>query len=671
MSDLGLPRPGPQRIVTWRALLAGAVCSAFVSILAPYGAFRLQTSTMALDFSVPAAVFTMFLLALVVMLARAITGRSILSRNEMLVAYGMMAVACAICTMGLVGQLLPMIGAITYYASPDNKWGEYLIPYMKPWLFLPRTGEGALACKYMFEGLPANLTAAQLNDIAIALARPLLAWGVFIFALYATSICLMAIFRKQWVEDERIQFPLVQLPMELASQPQAQGERVPPFFKSPFLWIGFAVPFLLAAINGLASYYQVLQDVRPTLSWQVKALDGTWPVQFRISWQTLGLAYLLSADVSLCVWSLGLLGSFYKGVSSFIGFKSLEKLSGYGASTAPDLGHFGMGAMIALVLLRLWIGRRRIVEVLRKAVLLDRAVDDSREPMSYFAAFWGAVLGALVMLVWLILSGLSPLIALLILFAAFIGFIGLTRIIAESGVPVSIVPLISSDFVISGVGTSSLSRETMAAMPWTYVWNSDVRTFVMCSAAHGMRAVSPEAKDAAKRPTSTRGLFWAMMLAAVIAFGAASGITLYFMFDNGAVNLHNWFFVAGPQRPFAVITSLIREQPRAPDLRGWAATGVGAAVMCLFTAARHRFVWWPLNPIGLPIAVVSWTHVLWFSIFLSWLIKNRILKYGGPKLYLKLRPLFLGLVLGEYSAAAFWILIDGLNNNLRNAIFWI
>jgi len=626
---------------------------------------------MALDFSVPAAIFTMFLLALVVMLIRAVTGRSILSRSEMLVAYAMMAVSCAVCTMGLMGQLLPMIGAITYYASPDNKWNELLIPYMKEWIFLPRVGEGATACRYMFEGLPSNLTHAQLLGIAGAWARPLLSWGVFVFALYATSICVMAIFRKQWVEDERIQFPLVQLPLELASEPKRQGERVPPFFKNPLLWIGFAAPFLFAALNGLATHYPVMEGARPKLVWTARALGDMWSVQFRISWQTLGLAYLLSADVSLCVWLLGLLGSFYGGVSSFVGFKSIEKLSGYGASRAPDLGHFGMGAMIALVLLRLWIGRRRLAEVLRKALLIDSRVDDSREPMSYFTAFWGAALGVAVMFAWLMLSGMSAGIALLILFAAFVGFIGLTRVIAESGVPVSIVPLISSDFVVSGVGTSSIGRESMAALSWTYVWNSDVRTFVMCSAAHGMRAASPEAKEAASRPSSCRGLFGAMMLAALVAFVVAGALTMYFMYDNGATNLANWFFVAGPKRPFEVITGLIREQPRAADTRGWIATGVGAAAMCLFTAARHRFVWWPLNPIGLPIAVVSWTHAIWFSIFLSWLIKNRVLKYGGPKLYLRLRPLFLGLVLGEYSAAAFWIAVDGVTGTLGNAVFWI
>ena len=39
-----------------------------------------------------------------------------------------------------------------------------------------------------------------------------------------------------------------------------------------------------------------------------------------------------------------------------------------------------------------------------------------------------------------------------------------------------------------------------------------------------------------------------------------------------------------------------------------------------------------------------------FSIFLSWLVKFIILRYGGLKLYRKSIPLFLGFILGEFMA---------------------
>jgi len=654
----------PQRVVTGRALAAGSVGALIVALGAPYGCFKLRSSTLALDFSVPAAVFTMFLLALAVNLGRLVTRRSLLNRGEMLVAYSMMAVSCAICTMGLTGYLVPQLGALEYYATPENKWEQVLLPITPKWIMLSTEGVGADAIRYFFEGLPRGLASAQVRAIVLEWGKPLANWLVFLLALYGTSICLMAIFRKQWVDDERIVFPLVQLPMELAGEPESSKERVTPFLKNRLLWIGFVVPFVICCLNALDAYYPFMATLQPRQVWITRLLGRQWALEFRISWQGLGLAYLLSTDVSLCVWLFGLLGSFYTGLSKYVGFISAEKLSGYGASRSPDLAHFGMGALIALVVLRLWIGRRHLLAVARRALFRDSDVDDRNEPMSYRTAFWGVVAGLAVMTWWLCRSGFSLPIALLILGAAFVGFVGLTRIIAETGMPVSIVPLISSDFVVSGVGTSALSRSELAALPWTYVWDGDVRTFVMSSAAHGMRACS-------ERRRNYRGVFFAMMLAVVLAIVASVGITLYFAYSEGGINLHNWFFRNGPRRPYDIAGTLLRAEPESADARGWITTAIGAMVMVLFTMARHQFVWWPFNPVGLPIAVVGWTHKMWFSIFLAWLIKSRVLKYGGPKLYLRLRPLFLGLVLGQYTGAAVWIVIDGINGVTGNSVFWI
>jgi len=653
----------PQRVVTFRAVLAGAICAAFISFGDPYGAFKVKAATMTLDFSVPAAVFMMFMLCLVVNLVRVAWGVTLLNRGEMLVAYSMMAVACGICTMGLTGYLVPMLGTPVYYQSPENKWAALLLPHMPQWLMLSPAGEGQNAINYMYVGMPANVSAVQKWAMFVAWLKPLGYWTIFLLALYGGSICLMAMFRKQWVEDERIAFPLVQLPMELAAAPADAASRVTPILKNRLLWLGFAVPFIFCALKALPAYLPELQALKPKEVWIAKMLDEQWQLQFRLSWQTIGLAYLLSADVGLCVWLFGLLGSFYHGLSRFAGFQSIEKLGTYGAGPFPDLGHFGMGAMIVLVLIRLWTGRRHLAAVFRKAVLRDPAVDDKSEPMSYAHAFWGALVCFVVMTAWLCASGFSLPIALLVLFGAFVGFIGLSRIIAESGMPVSIVPLISSDFVVSAVGTSAIGREGLLAMSWTYVWNGDVRTFVMCSAAHGMRACS-------ERSRSYRGLFLAMMIAVVIALVVSIAATLSFAYDEGGVTMAGWFFSSGPKYPFDFVRGLI-EKPRTADARGWIATGVGAGAMLLMSMARRQFAWWPINPVGLPIAVVSWTQYLWFSVFLAWVLKSRFLKYGGPKLYLKLRPLFLGLVLGQYTGAAFWTIVDVITGMRENSTFWI
>jgi hypothetical protein len=46
------------------------------------------------------------------------------------------------------------------------------------------------------------------------------------------------------------------------------------------------------------------------------------------------------------------------------------------------------------------------------------------------------------------------------------------------------------------------------------------------------------------------------------------------------------------------------------------------------------------------------------SILIPLLLKAIILKYGGPLLYTRLRPFFLGLVLGAFGTAGIWLIID-------------
>jgi hypothetical protein len=50
--------------------------------------------------------------------------------------------------------------------------------------------------------------------------------------------------------------------------------------------------------------------------------------------------------------------------------------------------------------------------------------------------------------------------------------------------------------------------------------------------------------------------------------------------------------------------------------------------------------------------------VFWFPALVAWLLKSAITRYGGIKLYLKLRPFFLGLIFGEFFMAAVWSVLS-------------
>jgi hypothetical protein len=46
-----------------------------------------------------------------------------------------------------------------------------------------------------------------------------------------------------------------------------------------------------------------------------------------------------------------------------------------------------------------------------------------------------------------------------------------------------------------------------------------------------------------------------------------------------------------------------------------------------------------------------------------------ILKFGGPALYRKGRPLFIGLVVGQFVAMGFWVVVDYLTGMTDNVVY--
>ena len=98
-------------------------------------------------------------------------------------------------------------------------------------------------------------------------------------------------------------------------------------------------------------------------------------------------------------------------------------------------------------------------------------------------------------------------------------------------------------------------------------------------------------------------------------------------------------------------------------------TGVGASVMGLLMFMRQRFLWWPLHPLGFPVALTWPLRYDWFAIFIAWLAKSLVLRYGGVRLYRILLPFFLGLILGEFFISGFWSIVDGITGVSGHVIF--
>ena len=313
------------------------------------------------------------------------------------------------------------------------------------------------------------------------------------------------------------------------------------------------------------------------------------------------------------------------------------------------VAHQGLGAFIVLVLFGLWTARGHLRAVFSKALRKDAAVDDSDEILSYRAAVLVLAGSLLFMGVWIWQSGLPAWIVPFYLFLAFILFIGLTRIVSEGGLVYIFAPMTASDFVVAGFGTRALGPSGIVALAFTFIWASDILTFVMASCANGLKLAEETIRQ------NRRLIFWGMIVAILVAIASSAWAMLAIAYKYGGINTDRWFFGVGSRYPFE--NAAFRMQvSEGPHWENWIYTGIGGTVMWLLMMARQRFLWWPFHPLGFPVSLLFGT--MFFSVFLAWLIKTVVLKYGSAQLYVETRPFFLGLILGQFVTAGFWLAVS-------------
>jgi len=609
-------------------------------------------STLFLDFSTAGALFLFFLLVGILNVAlRVVSPALALRRGELIVVYIMMITASAIPTMGLTAYLLPIIAGAEYYATPENEWATLILPHVPEWM-VPQSPE---AIKWFYEGAPRGLGVPW-----DAWLPPLTYWSILLLALYLVMISSMVILRRQWMERERLIYPIVHVPLEMV-QEDARTSLIPPFFRNPLMWAGFLIPALVSSLNALHKYYNFIPLVQLVSS--VPIFRNTVSLVFRLSFPMLGFSYLINLDIAFSLWFFNWVAKAVRGSLNILGVSSTEKLGVYGVNSEPILAHQGQGAMIVLVLFGLWVARRHLADVVRKAFRGDKAVDDSAEIMSYRGAVLTWLTGVVVMAIWLTVAGMPAWAAVLALLMAILIFVGLTRVVVESGLATAVGPMISPSVMVSAVGSTSLGPAGMVGMAFMYVWAADIRTFIMASCAHGLRLA--DHLGANRRP-----LFWIILLALILSVVGSVWAVLTLCYEYGGINLSSWFFGGGVRAPFEYIAVKLNT-PTTPNLEGWVHTLLGGGVMASLMLARHHFLWWPLHPIGYPIGAVWLMDQLWLSIFLAWLVKITVMKYGGPTLYRRTRPFFLGLILGQFVISGIWIFIDYFTGMTDNRVFWI
>jgi hypothetical protein len=460
----------------------------------------------------------------------------------------------------------------------------------------------------------------------------------------------MVILRRQWVEHEQLIFPILKVPMAMMEGASSRS-LVPPFFKSRLMWAGLILVFAIQSTNALHHYFPFL-PVIPRYLGSISVFRRTVSIPLTLNFMMLGFAYFLKADVMVGLWVFYFLRVVEHGVLAIIGAgtgEAITPFAGWGSVWVLS-AHRTMGAMIVLVLFSLWAARGHLKGVFWKAFRGDEAVDDSDEILSYRAAMFGVIAGLVVMAVWLWRAGLPLWITPLFLFGTIVVFITLTRLIVEAGLPTPTATSVPCFLVISGIGVRYMEPSGMIAMTSTLVWGIGVGPSLMAPIASGLKLSG----DILHRK---RWLLLAIVIALGIGLFSSLTMTLWLAYRDGGSNLYENSFVSYPYIMWNYATVKIRENA-GPNGWGWIVRIIGGVVMAGLIILRRRFLWWPLHPLGFTVSA-SWVmNHLWLAIFVAWVVKSIILKYGGVKAYQSARPFFYGLILGQFVSGGVWLIVD-------------
>ena len=644
----------PNNKITYRALIVGAVLAALLGVGAPYENLIVSGSPLHLDYSTPAAVFLFFLFFVIVNpLLGLMRRRWFFSRAELVTVYIMGAVACTVPTVGLVCVLIPHISAGTYFATFENEWGAKVLPYVPSWLRV----SDEKAIKHFYEGLPRGQSIPWE-----AWAEPLLAWSVLVLAFFGAMTAMMVMVKRQWVEYERLTFPLVQVPIAMLGDDEEEEGLISQFCKNPVVWIGVLVPLVLYSQRALHNYFPIIPEGMP-ISESYYFWNNKFRLRLSLSYAVLGFGYLLSVKLGFSLWFLGLLTMFEHAALHHFGLSGTDRVVGSSLGSS-NLLYQGFGALVVLTASSLWVGRRHLLNIFRALWHPAPELDDEREILSYRQAGWLLLCCGATMVVWCTLSGMSWWLAPVFLLVVFLLMVGITRIVAEGGLAVTKPTIMPNDVMVGAFGSSTLGPGNLGALGMTYPWAGQMRTTMMAAVIHGLKLAESYTM------THRRRLFFAIIAAGLIAFIAAVVTVLITGYQYGALNLSVWFFgVGSATAPYAFIDYHLSNLMSASE-ELYTLSLIGGAIQLALTVANARFLWWPIHPIAFPVSAYWTTHHLMPSIFLAWVIKSVVLHYGGVVLYRKTRPFFLGLILGHYAAGGLWILIDGFTGMTGNHLFY-
>ena len=628
-----------------KAILVGCVLiplNSYWIVTIELGRYLAYPTCISLFFNV---IFTIFVLQVMNLVLVRLLPQLAFSSHELLIIYTMLSIASGISGLDMMQDVVANLGHPFWYATPENDWKQLF------WRYLPKhlIVDDLKVLRGYYQESSTLLIPRHLKAWLV----PCLMWTGFISLLVVMMTCLNVILRKQWIEHEKLSYPIIQLPLEMIRHQDLGG-----LLSNRLLIIGFLVAIGINVLNGLGVFYPVIPvipirgyDLRQLLTEKPWSAVSWLPVRFYPF--IIGLGFLIPLDLSFSCWSFYLIYKLQLVLGSAVGLRGLPRFP-YGNEQA-------VGAYIGLCILALWSSRRHLWSVFRKILTLSRVPDDSQEPSQYRLVSLTTIVVSILLLVFCVKAGLTLWASAIFLVSYFSISIAITRMRAELGTPVHDLWYAGASgpdtIMVNMIGTKRLGPANLTTISLFYGFNRDYRNHPQPHQLEGF-------KMADLMKLKSKSIFIATIPA--IFVGSFASFFLYLIMTYRMPEANG---IHVGREAFTRLEEWLNS-PVGTDYLGMGFMGTGITLTYILMWMRTRFLGWPFHPLGYALSG-SWTmNLIWFPLFLSWFIKWVVLKHGGLQSYRRSIPFFLGLILGEFVMGSIWTIV-GVVSNSETYVFWI
>ena len=638
-----------------RAIVLGLVLSVVICALTPFNNVYRQGTLLGGGHFPLASFFILFWLTVLVALSsRLFKGKQWLTGRELLSVWMLTVLSSGIAYTGLVRTFFINLTAPYHFATVGNRWAEVLQPLL-PKAWYPQNQE---AIELMYNGLSGGRHMSWWEVLGNVpwetWLTPLLVWGGFVFLCYFVMICTVNLLSRQWLQNERMNFPLLQVPllMEEAVDRTGLGQ----FLGNPYLLGGLAIPVFLHLLNGLHFYIPSVPEI-PTmiLAGEYFPKFGLFSAFSKLKMEIypafIGFAFLAPRQISFSMWGFFVMGGLVIGILSVLGYDI--PAAALGVTFGPNLTRPEemqmIGAYGIFFLFILWLGRQHLLDILREAVGLKKPSPLVTEWFSIRVSFWGFALGGLGIVFWFRYFGMPLMVSFLVVGAFFMVMLVASRVICQGGIAYFTLTAAPIDGLLALLGPKFITGLglvlTGVVQKMLFV---DLRESLMPSLFHSSKVT----QQTGGRRLMLVGMGLTLVCAVVVSFVAM--LALCYKYGVRELQL-DW-----ATRTTIAVTENVQSLIEAPAHPGhWVIvfTVAGALVMLALVVCYHRFYWWPIHPIGYLMAYSTAMQLLWFSFLVGWLSNSLCMRYGGVALFKKLRLFFIGLIIGDFLMGGVWAMV--------------